>query len=87
MLKFAILKRIDIDEDLREYFETAETPMDGYLDYDQNEFYAAVISALKKRLKKGLITRKVKVKDIERNLLKAFADATKNIKQKTIYVK
>ncbi len=87
MLKFAILKRIDIDEDLREYFETAETPMDGYLDYDQNEFYAAVVSVLKKRLKKGFITRKVKVKDIERNLLKAFENATKNIKQKTIYVK
>ncbi len=87
MLKFAILKRINVDEDLREYFEVAKTPMDGYLDYDQNEFYDAVVAALKKGLTKGLITRKVKVKDVERNLLKALEDATKNIKQKTIYVK
>lgn len=87
MLKFAILKRIDVDEDLREFFEVAKTPMDGYLDYDQNEFCDAVVTALRKRLKKGLITRKVKVGDVERSLLKALEDATKNIKQKTIYVK
>jgi hypothetical protein len=87
MLKFAILKRkIDRETD-EEYFEVAETALHGHLEYDSEEFFNEVIPLLEKSLKKGLITRKVKFKDIRRNLLKALDDATKTLKQKTIYVK
>lgn len=87
MLKFAILKKIGSDSDAGEIFEVTDTKLDGYLEYDVNEFVREVVVSLKSKLKKGLLTRKIKMKDIEFGLPKALDDATKKLKSKTIYVK
>lgn len=88
MLKFAILRRVKIKtKEENEEFEVVETEKDGLLEYDQEEFVTAVMIEFNQTVKKGSISGKCKVEDIELALPKAFEKVINNIKQKTIYVK